>query len=261
MLSIIITCKDHFNITRDLLLSIPKNTYNDYEIILVDDGSTDTTKYLKQDELGIDKIVRHTTNLGMPKSINDGLAIAEGTYVAIFNNDMLVGKNWDLPLIEALTTYPDIGMVSSYCYSNKEQFLANENQPDNNKNIVVWDMALPYFLAKETQDLIGEWDERFFPSWYDDIDIRVRLVLAGYKFATVFESKCYHINNVTVCDGSMPTHFRQESTEKFGKKWKLPPGQLYVWIDYDKLYREKVITILTPEEHSRKAVTLCPKQN
>jgi glycosyltransferase involved in cell wall biosynthesis len=71
------------------LESIPTQTYTDFEVIILDDASTDNTKeiiepFLKDTRL---RIITHLHNLGIAKNRNHGISIAKGVYIAMLDSD------------------------------------------------------------------------------------------------------------------------------------------------------------------------------
>lgn len=77
------------DLLRDALESIKIQTYQDFEIVFVDDGCGQAAleclnQY--QNDLNI-KVLHNTENMGLPKSLNRGLSIAQGEYIARFDDD------------------------------------------------------------------------------------------------------------------------------------------------------------------------------
>ena len=100
---------------RATIESLYQNTCNEFELILVDDCSTDpdTLAYLAAlNKPNITKIMlrdhRYTDAVW-----NMGAKLAKGDYICISNNDITYSKNWDMPIIEALRD-PDILIASPY---------------------------------------------------------------------------------------------------------------------------------------------------
>lgn len=96
-LSIVIPCY----IKNEELLQLTKNTIHsfreadlpEYELILVDDGSPMGSGYLREEA---DTYILHKTNQGFIKSVNDGLRVARGKFIAVANNDIRVAPNFFL---------------------------------------------------------------------------------------------------------------------------------------------------------------------
>lgn len=252
MISIIVPCYAQFKLTKDFLCSLPDNTSSSYEVVLIDDCSSDETNSLSQKDYGIDKLVRHKTNLGFPKSVNDGIKESSGEYIAVFNNDVVVKNDWDTPLVKALTIYPEIGMVMGRCYDSEEMFV-NSRLVEN--TIRVWDRGLPFFFKREVAQEIGDWDERYFPSWYDDIDMEIRLVNKGYVFGVAESSMCIHYGSQTIGKGdSNWGDYKSISEQKFKEKWNLTDASAF--INFKKLLETKKVEVADWDEYHKMVYVL-----
>lgn len=89
---------DHY--LREAVDSILAQTFKNFEFIVIDDGSTDNTWAILQDYAKNDSriiLVRNTGNIGLPRSLNEGLALAKGIYIARQDAD-------DISLPERLAT-------------------------------------------------------------------------------------------------------------------------------------------------------------
>jgi len=114
--SIIIPCWDQLEFTRSCLAALVRHTRPPWELIVIDNGSTDGTgTYLAgvQDVAPMPVIVVHNErNVGFPAAINQGLKAARGDYLVLMNNDAVVTNGWldqlialaEMPLKEDLTT-------------------------------------------------------------------------------------------------------------------------------------------------------------
>ena len=89
---------------RQCIDSILNQTYTDFELILVDDGSTDRCpeicdKYKEKD----DRVrVLHKTNGGLSDARNHGIDIANGDYITFIDSDDMVSKDYLEVLIQSL---------------------------------------------------------------------------------------------------------------------------------------------------------------
>ena len=95
MLSIIVPVYQAENYLKDCLDSILKQTYTDFELILVDDGSTDSSPEICDSYAILDSRVRviHQNNGGQAYARNVGLEHAKGQYVGFVDNDDVVLDN------------------------------------------------------------------------------------------------------------------------------------------------------------------------
>ena len=113
--SIILITYNNLIYTKLCLKSIlEKTNYPNYEIIIVDNGSTDETKdYLKDISQKNDNIICifNKDNLGFAKANNIGINASNGHYIVLLNNDTIVTKGWISGLIRNLESSDKIGIV------------------------------------------------------------------------------------------------------------------------------------------------------
>lgn len=83
------------------LESLGRLDYPDYEVILVDDGSTDDTPAIAARFPDV-KLVRHTTNQGLSESRNAGLRTATGSIIAYTDDDCFADPDWLAHLVHRL---------------------------------------------------------------------------------------------------------------------------------------------------------------
>jgi GT2 family glycosyltransferase len=96
--SIIVPCFNQLAFTRHCLRSLFRHTRPPWELIVVDNGSTDgTSAYLAgvQDASTVPvTVVSNAVNRGFPVAINQGLGVARGEYLVLLNNDAVVTDSW-----------------------------------------------------------------------------------------------------------------------------------------------------------------------
>ena len=94
-----------------------RHTSGDYELILVDNGSTDETPLLFKELADRPcaarvEVIRNDENKGFAAGVNQGLRNAQGEYIVLLNNDTVVTPHWLEDLIAwSLTDWPKVGMV------------------------------------------------------------------------------------------------------------------------------------------------------
>jgi cellulose synthase/poly-beta-1,6-N-acetylglucosamine synthase-like glycosyltransferase len=114
LVSIIIPCFNQFEYTFKCINSIYHNTEptTPYEIILIDDCSSDKTKDIETQFPEI-KVIRNKTNKGFLKNVNYAAQKAEGKYLLLLNNDTIVLKKWLSSMIEVFENFDNVGVVGS----------------------------------------------------------------------------------------------------------------------------------------------------
>ncbi|MHB8263608.1 MAG: glycosyltransferase, partial [Acidimicrobiales bacterium] len=101
--SIIIYCHNDASATQECLTSIQQNTEpGSYEIILVDDASTDATRELEMVDNRYFRIHRNASLLGMMESYRLGVQLASAPYVLLMDQHSLVSPGWTRPLEDML---------------------------------------------------------------------------------------------------------------------------------------------------------------
>ncbi len=105
--SIIVPCWNQLEFTRQCMAALKRHTRPPWELIVIDNGSTDgTAHYLAgaRDMAAVPMtVVTNATNVGFPAAINQGLQVVRGEYLALLNNDVVVTNGWLDQLLALLT--------------------------------------------------------------------------------------------------------------------------------------------------------------
>lgn len=245
MLSIVIPCLNHFEVTKRCIANIMAFTPGEFELIIVDDGSDDDTKYLEGHLIDAKvryTYIRHDTNLGFSKSVNDGIRAASGELIAIFNNDMLVSPRWYEPLIRVLDANNDLGMVTGTLIEpdtcRDDEFLTYIKDLPKSYDlgatkVNIWHKGGPWLFRRGVFNMVGYFDEGFIYTQYEDNDFLLRMAIKGIKHGRVVNSYIYHYSALTQ-NGELKkrvgTDYRQINRDFFAKKWGT------VDIDYQTAY-------------------------
>ncbi len=216
--SIIIANFNGENYLLTCLNSVIKSSYKNYELILVDDGSTDKSieiieEFLKKDKRV--KLLKNAQNLGAAASRNKAIKIASGKYIVFLDNDTEVTRNWLNKIIEPLDKDPQIGGVQSLLldFTNRDliqtgggllipftgwmaplyQWKKYREMKDkiSSKEIIAVSASLA--VRKEIIDLISGFDEKE-AIYTEDIDFSWRIWILGYKIILFPDSVAYHLS-------------------------------------------------------------------
>jgi GT2 family glycosyltransferase/Tfp pilus assembly protein PilF len=217
--SILILCCDEVECTRLCLESVLRHTRHPYELIIVDNGSSDGTPELLQEvrsrpgPVRVD-IIRNETNVGFPAGCNQGLARARGRYLALLNNDTVVTPHWLDGLIAwSLHDWPAIGLVGAVCnyapdaqgiragYSSLDDldtFAAKRREQFRGKFLPVNRLTgFCLLLRREVLERIGQFDERYGIGFFDDDDMGLRAREHGFRLLVALDVYIHHFGSRT----------------------------------------------------------------
>lgn len=115
--SVVIPCFNQGSTIVETLLSVQAQSYPDFEIIIVNDGSTDefTVKILNQINEP-NTTVLHTSNKGLPSARNSGISASSGKYILPLDSDDLIEPTYIEKAVAILKNNESIGIV--YCRAN-----------------------------------------------------------------------------------------------------------------------------------------------
>ncbi|WP_430538560.1 glycosyltransferase [Bacillus subtilis] len=237
--SIIVLTYNQLALTKQCLESIWKHTNNDcIEVIVIDNGSHDGTRdYLKQ--ITSIKAIFNKTNEGFAKACNQGLEAASGDNILFLNNDTVVTNQWLEPMIKLLYQDDKIGMVgpvSNYVsgpqqvpvnYTNVEEIEDFSRlyclQQRGRSKAVLRLVGFCLLVKKKVLDQVGGFDERFVGGSFEDDDLSLRVLQAGYQLKIALDSFVHHHGHATFTgnpDLSI-SQLYEENRQRFIDKWKV----------------------------------------
>ncbi|MGG0902652.1 glycosyltransferase [Bacillus subtilis] len=237
--SIIVLTYNQLALTKQCLESIWKHTNNDcIEVIVIDNGSHDGTRdYLKQ--ITSIKAIFNKTNEGFAKACNQGLEVASGDNILFLNNDTVVTNQWLEPMIKLLYQDDKIGMVgpvSNYVsgpqqvpvnYTNVEEIEDFSRlyclQQQGRSKAVLRLVGFCLLVKKKVLDQVGGFDERFVGGSFEDDDLSLRVLQAGYQLKIALDSFVHHHGHATFTgnpDLSI-SQLYEENRQRFIDKWKV----------------------------------------
>lgn len=236
--SIIIAAYNNWSYTLTCLKSIRENTEGDYEVIAVNDGSTDETPELLL-QVGNIRLISNTENMGFLESCNQGAGIARGCYLLFLNNDTIVTEGWLAPLL-VIAAKDDIGAVGSKLIYpngilqeaggiiwNNGSCLSygwgddSEKPEYNYVRDVDYCSAASLVAKRELFEEIGGFDTRFKPGYYGDSDFCLSLRDRGYRVLYQPASVVVHFGGMKCrADESFGgSRYREVNRSKFVDKW------------------------------------------
>ena len=241
--SIIVLACNQAELMRLCLESVLRCTPGNYELILVDNGSTDAVPRIFEEMKTRSgparvEIVHNAENLGFPKGVNQGIALAQGEYIVLLNNDTVVTPGWLEGLIRwSLHDWPKVGMVGplsnqapapqlhqpGYQDLDGLEPFARRLQRRNTGQALETPRVTGFCLLirKAVLEAIGgALDERFGVGFFEDDDLCMRTRLAGFKLFVAKDVYIHHFGGRTFAGLQLDTeqHLR-DNFERFREKW------------------------------------------
>ncbi|MBT2291601.1 glycosyltransferase [Paenibacillus albidus] len=234
--SIVILTHNKLEFTIDCIESIRDYTATGtYEIIVVDNDSTDGTKEWLSEQGDIITIFNNE-NYGFPKGCNQGIEVATGENILLLNNDVIVTTNWLDNLLLALNSSAEVGAVGAisnecaYYQSISVNYITIEEMQEFAKKINIhnpgkWDQRIKLvgfcmLIKREVINEVGLLDEIFSPGNFEDDDYSFRIMQAGYKLLLCKDTFVHHHGHATFSTDSRSFYnILQQSALKFKEKW------------------------------------------
>ena len=210
LISIIILNYNAGNLLIDCVDSIQKSVYTNYEIILVDNISKDSSHKKCKEKFSSIKLIENKENLGYCEGNNVGLRIAKGEYIIVLNPDTIVDSNWLDELLEAyqnngeglyqpkfLATSDNSMLLSTGQMIQLFGFGYSRSKGDKDEKLFEKIEQIDYasgtclFTSKEILKKIGLFDPFLF-AFHDDLELCWRAALNKIKSFYVPKSIVYH---------------------------------------------------------------------
>ncbi|MEZ4744509.1 MAG: glycosyltransferase [Calditrichia bacterium] len=241
LVSIVILTYNQLDKTKPCLASVAKFTRKPYEVIVVDNASTDgTPKFLRnwQRKIKHHKIMLNTENKGFAGGNNQGIRLATGEYIVLLNNDTIVTEGWLERLLRPFQNDESVGLVgpmSNYVAGAQlergvsyqtdvelQNFASNYAKLFDGKvqyvhRLVGFCLAISRAVVKE----IGVLDLRFGKGNYEDDDYSLRASQAGFKLAIARDVFIHHHGNSSFKANNINyLKSLEENRQIFLDKWK-----------------------------------------
>lgn len=216
-------------VIRKCLESLAKQTYTDFTVLVIDNGSTDDTLSVISQDFPYIKLIQRRENLGFAKAYNHGLAWSkEADYILCLNQDAFLESDYLQSLVEVMDSDSQIGSSSGlllrYDLLNDEPtqvidslgfgmrrthrvFNIAEGKVNDRRSTELMEVfgvsatAVMYRrtaleeVALRRDGRVEYFDEDFF-AYKEDVDLAWRLRLTGYKCYMVPKALGYHVRTI-----------------------------------------------------------------
>jgi len=191
------------------LESLSKIKYQNLEIIIIDNHSTDGSLEFIQTKYPHIKTIKLDANYGFAEPNNIGAKDAMGEYLLFLNNDTIVTPNFVEELVNVMNQDPQIAISQSMLLKpdgdvdSSGDFIDTLGRAYSSKNkstsvqYILSARGASMMVKKDIFFKLGGFDKNFFAS-FEDVDIGWRAWLCGYKVVLVPNSIVYHIGRQTI---------------------------------------------------------------
>jgi GT2 family glycosyltransferase len=217
-ISIVILNYNGIGFLEENLSTVFRSHYEDFEVIFVDNGSSDNSvRFVKSrfGQRGNLVVITSSANLGASVGRNLGIKRAKGDLVVFLDNDTRVDPEWLVELVRVFQKDPSVGVAQSKLLRAENSrkidsaggfldYLANPMQrglmQDDDGQFEHVDEIFyaggAFMFRRDVLNRIGLFDADYF-FWYEDTDLSWRSWLAGYRIVYVPKSIVYHHSSGT----------------------------------------------------------------
>jgi len=208
LVSIIIVNWNAKEYLKECLESILSQSFTDYEILLIDNASSDNSVSFVRENFPQVKIIQNKDNLGFAEGNNIGITQAVGKIIVLFNPDAVADKEWLSILVDVLQSSEKIAAVTGKMYYLGEQY-------GKDAVFCTWSKINPYSAApynfhndekiskvdylsgaamvvkRDIFEKIGLMDSDYF-LYFEETDLCARMIRAGYDLMYVPSAIVWH---------------------------------------------------------------------
>ncbi len=229
--SIIIVTWNGKKYLGECISSLLNQSYPNFEIILVDNASSDgTTEFVKENYPSV-QVIQNSENLGFAKGTNIGILRAKGELVALFNQDAIADKDWLVNLVKAIEKSANTAAVAGKVFYYGDKY-------GKNAVFCTWSKVDPYtgcpynfngdepgsevdyltgcamLVKKKIIDEVGLLDTGYF-LYFDETDWCARMIRAGYDLVYVPSAIVWHVVSASLGESKLKLYYMARSRIRF----------------------------------------------
>ncbi len=258
LVSVIIPMFNKTKYTLECLTSICRNRpINTFEIIIVDDGSTEKASFSTVHNI---RYVRCDENKGFIIACNIGASYANGKYLLFLNNDTQVFPGWLDELVKAFDVDADVGVVGSKIVypsgylqeagallrrDGLAELIGHGDDPSrpryNFAREVDYCSGASLMIARELFRELNGFSEDYVPGYYEDSDLCFRVRKLGKKI--VYQPTSVILHHLSITTANHPTgkeFLAEKNRNTFCKKWQS---------ELDELNEVRLLAFYLPQFH------------
>jgi len=220
LLTVAVLSYDGRHLLEVILPSLARQSFRDFEVVVVDNGSRDDTVAWLAERWPQVEVVSLAHNVGVTAALNVCARAGRGELVGLFNNDLELDSDCLGELVAAMREHPQAGWAGA-----KRRDFEQRDVIDGAGDVFTWaatggrrghgerdvgqyDQPRAIFGACggaalyrcSALEQVGEFDEDFF-AFYEDVDWNLRAQLAGLSCRYVPGAVVYHMGSATIGRG------------------------------------------------------------
>lgn len=255
------------NLLRKYLPSVVRHTPESIgQVIVADNGSTDDSLKVLNDEFPEVSTIIFNTNYGFAEGYNKAIAAVDSPYVVLLNSDVAVDDDWLSPLFNFMESHPEFGALQPkllsyenpekfeyagamggyldkngypYCrgriFDSIEQDKGQYDLPVGNAYEVDWASGAALMVRRNLYIKTNGLDSAFF-AHMEEIDLCWRMRLLGFKIGALPQSRVYHLGG-----GSLPASNPKKTYLNFRNNLLMLHKNLPDTTRRKKLFRRRLI--------------------
>jgi GT2 family glycosyltransferase len=241
--------KEHLAYCLPALL---RQTYQDFETVVVDNGSTDDSITFVSRNFPWVRIIANPQNVGFAEANNIAIRATCSPYIVTLNNDTRVEADWLAEMIRVAEAYDQVGMIACKVLSMSEPHLIDaagleidgvgmpwnryHGQIDQSTETEPYEVFCPTGAAalykRKMLDQVGLFDEAYF-AYCEDMDLGWRARLKGWRCLYVPKAVVYHLHSATSGQGSPFKRYLLTRNRIWTVLKNYPSPE--IWLDLPKL--------------------------
>ena len=206
------------------LPSISDSSVNQFDIVVIDNGSTDDSVEFVKEWYPEIKILELSRNYGFAGGYTKALKSIQTKYTALVNSDVRVEPGWLDILVDKLESNKDIGAVQpaiismedeeyyeyagaaggfldplyyAFCRGRIFDTIEEVNEKYHDEIPVSWVSGAAMVVRTKLFNKLGGFDDTYF-AHFEEIDLSIRMQRAGYSLMCLPESRVYHLGGGTL---------------------------------------------------------------
>lgn len=254
--SVVIPCYNTHAYLNQTICSVRGQTFQNIEIIVIDDGSTDPATIDCLNHLGENVLVIHQSNQGLPAARNAGFAVARGEFVLPLDADDWLEPDAVEKLINVLKQSPEAGFSFSHiCMEGEGQGVLTKHY-NFFEQLFLNQLSYCLMLRKSLWQAAGGYDETMRRG-YEDWEFNIRLGSMGC-FGIVVPMPLFHyrvsrngmlLRTSNKVHGEIWESIRHKHAEIYGttnlfrlwREWRRHPSTYPLWLYFGWLTAAKLL--------------------